>query len=121
LDNPGKRNQRHGFVVPDFVELGHFANKLKNHIRIEMKVNPDVSVLERTTEEWAHIVSVLQQKAPHLIQTRSTDHEYRTDDRDIVIWKGKKVWYPIDSLAHNVEQDKIFLQELLYNYFEVAR
>lgn len=84
-----------------------------------MKVDPDVSKLERSTEEWSHIVSALQMHAPHMIQTRSTDHEYRTDDRDIIMWKGRKVWYSIDGLAHNIDHDKVFLQELLYNYFEV--
>jgi len=84
-----------------------------------MSVSPDRNKLVRPAAEWSKIISVLTQNVPVMISVRNTDHEYRTDDRDITSWRGKAMMIPVDSLAHNVETDAPFLRELLSVYYQL--
>ncbi len=80
---------------------------------------PDLSKLKRTVKQWAHIITVLTQFYPNEIVTRDTDHEFRTDDRDIIKWHGKKVWMSVDGLPYNIERDKKFIIWALSAYSRI--
>jgi len=71
------------------------------------------------TQQWIEVVNTLSRQRPDLIKTRDTDHEYRTDDRDIIEWNGQKIWIPVDSLAHDNEQNNHIRSEMLKCYQEL--
>jgi hypothetical protein len=48
---------------------------------------------------WTEIVNAVRKAHPGLFELRDTDHELRNDSRDIINWKGERVWVPIDSLS----------------------
>lgn len=67
-------------------------------------------------KQWGEIVSYLARKHPDLIKIRSTDHEYREDDTDIIEWRGRKVCVSVDSLPFNNAIDTKMKQEMIECY-----
>jgi hypothetical protein len=70
------------------------------------------------TAYWTNVVNTLRKFRPELLKLRDTDHQYRVDTRDIIEWKGEKVWVPVGSLAHpNIDDEFIRVKkELLEEY-----
>jgi hypothetical protein len=85
-------------------------------------VNPDRAVVERPLLEWIKIVNTISKEAPWAIRLRSTDHEYRSDDRDIEFFNGKKCHHSVDSLPYNLEDREhvTFLKDILACYFAIV-
>jgi hypothetical protein len=75
---------------------------------------------ERTMEEWIKIVDTILEKKPGFLRMRYTDHEFRTDERDIVSLDGKTVILPVDSLPYNVEKDWKHLKKMLDCYANIV-
>jgi len=70
------------------------------------------------TAYWTNIVNALRKARPELLKLRDTDHEHRVDTRDIIEWKGEKVWVSVGSLAHeNINEELLRVKkELLEEY-----
>jgi hypothetical protein len=85
-------------------------------------VNPDRAVVERPLSEWTKIVNTISKEAPWVIRLRSTDHEFRTDDRNIEFFNGKKCHHSIESLPYNLEKPEhvAFCKDLLKCYFAIV-
>jgi hypothetical protein len=84
-----------------------------------MSVSPDRSKLIRPVEEWSKIISFLRTTVPNMIELHSTDHEYRTDDRQIVKWRGRPINKSVDGLPHNTEDDRQLIVEMLSVYYQL--
>ena len=84
-----------------------------------MQINPDPGVLVRPVEEWTMIIDAIKKANPDVIKLRDTDHEYRTDDRDITGWKGERINKSIDGLPYNIDQDVDLITDLLNFYFNM--
>lgn len=72
-------------------------------------------------EQWTHIIDKIFAHNPRIIQLRSTDHEFRTDDRNIESFgRFKKISLPIDSLPYNLDQkeSKKVVDALLKYYWK---
>ena len=69
----------------------------------------------KTVEGWTKIVNVLVEKG--LITVRCTDHEYRSEDRDITHIMGKPVkgWLTVDGLPYNEDPEREVLMKLYYD------
>ncbi len=81
-----------------------------------MAVAEDTSKYKRTMTEWISIVNRIKDMRPGFLKLVDTDHEYRTDTRNITKINGKKVHLPVDSLPYNVEKDWKLLKQLLDCY-----
>jgi hypothetical protein len=87
----------------------------------DSSVPAELAHLSRTTEQWIGIINTILEKKPHLISVESTDHEFRTDDRNIIAFYGTKCHVPIDSLAHNIAKDHKLLTKLLEVYEAIQK
>jgi hypothetical protein len=70
----------------------------------------------RSTTQWIAIINTILEKRPGFLRVEDTDHEYRTDSRNVTAIAGKNVHLPIDSLAYNVDKDWRHLKKLLECY-----
>lgn len=68
------------------------------------------------TKQWSEVISWLARNHPTLIKIRTTDHEYRTDETDIIQWRGRPVQISVDSLAHDNPQDTAIKKDMLECY-----
>jgi hypothetical protein len=73
----------------------------------------------RSTEQWIKIVNTLLEKCPGFLSVQDTDHENRTDTRNITSIGGKSVCLPVDSLAYNVEMDWRELKKILERFDQI--
>jgi len=76
----------------------------------------DKKQYERSMSDWIRIVNTIRDLRPGFLELESTDHEYRTDDRNITSINGTKVHLPVDSLPYNVDKDWKLLKKLLDCY-----
>lgn len=67
-----------------------------------------------TVRDWARVIDALEERG--LVETRATDHEYRSDDRDIVSIGGKKLRWPksVDGLPYNDDPECAVLLKLYH-------
>jgi len=77
------------------------------------------SELYHSIMEWIMIIDTIIKYRPNIIEIRETDHEYRTDTRDIVRFKGKLVRKSVDGLPYNIEQDAELIKDLLECYNDI--
>jgi len=70
----------------------------------------------RTVEQWTTIINAICKHFPGSIKLRGTDHEYRVDDRDVVMWNGHECNFSIDGLPYNILRDQEFIAWALDTY-----
>jgi hypothetical protein len=75
--------------------------------------------LVRSTEQWTRIIDMILDKRPGFLKVESTDHEYRTDDRNILAVGRQRGHWSVDGLAHNIEKDAAILRKLLETYNDI--
>jgi hypothetical protein len=88
---------------------------------MSVAVNQDRNNIFRPVEEWTVITDAIFNHNPKAISFRDTDHEYRTDSRDITSYGGRRMDLPIDCLGvkENAEINKKLLQDMLNYYFRI--